>query len=138
MSIKQAAGFIEIPHTADWAVQVWAPQYCDLLVQAALALYSLTETRLASSPCFIHRLDEIEGDRESMLVAFLSELIYLSEMERKGFDQFSLDLSQGVLRGELEGGAILNQSREIKAVTYHELAIRETPTGLVTTIVFDV
>lgn len=138
MSKKQAAGFIEMPHTADWAVLVWATQYGELLVQAARAFYALTETRLVAAPRCTRRLDEIRGDPESMLVAFLSELIYLSEQDRLGFDRFELEVGQGVLMGVLEGAPIASQRKEIKAVTFHNLAIQKTSKGLQTTIVFDV
>ncbi len=138
MSKKQKAGFIELPHTADWAVEVWAAQYDELLVQAARAFYALAEIRLAAAPRCTRRLAEIRGDPESMLVAFLSELIYLSEQQRLGFDCFDLEVGQDVLKGVLEGAAIASQRREIKAVTFHNLAIQKTSEGLTVTIVFDV
>jgi SHS2 domain-containing protein len=38
----------------------------------------------------------------------------------------------------VEGAPIQTQSKEIKAVTYHNLEIRETSRGLEVSIVFDV
>jgi len=136
--METPAGFQEIAHTADWELYVWAADLNTLLEQAARGMYSLMAARLQSSPrqrrCFeIHYLDN-----ESLLVSFLAELLLLSELENLGFDTFDLQIESERLIADLSGAPIESIAKEIKAVTYHNLAIRNTASGLEANIVFDV
>ncbi len=131
-------GFTEIEHTADWALKVWAPDLSQLFVLAAQGMYWLTELSLLPEPRCERRI-ELEGvDAESLLVSFLSELLFFGETEALGFDEFEVDLQDTHLSARVRGGPIAEQKKEIKAVTYHNLVIEPTPRGVQTTIVFDV
>jgi SHS2 domain-containing protein len=134
----EPAGFTEMDHKADWAVKVWAPDFAGLLIESARAMFSLTELHLRPEPRKFRQINLSAADRESILVAFLSELIYLDEQESLGFDFFDLVVDGYNLSARIEGAAIISQSKEIKAVTYHNLAICETAGRLEVTIVFDV
>lgn len=132
------SGFTELEHTADWALRVWAGSLEDLLAQAARGMYSLMEVKLADGPRIQRRLVLEGSDLESLLVSFLSELLYVGEEERLAFDRYELHLSPGRLDAWLEGAEFTEQRKEIKAVTYHKLEVRQTQTGWEVTIVFDV
>jgi SHS2 domain-containing protein len=138
MAREGDAGFREIAHTADWELQVWAPNLSSLLEQAARGMYVLAGTRLKTGPRLDRKIDLQTPDRESLLVEFLAELIYLGEVEGLGFDTFDLALENEALHAQLSGAPVESQIKEIKAVTYHNLAIRETERGLEANIVFDV
>jgi len=132
------SGFREIAHTADWELQVWAPDLCTLLEQAARGMYELAGIRLKTGPRLDRKIDLQSVDRESLLVGFLAELLYLGEVEGLGFDTFDLSLENKALHAQLNGAPVESQTKEIKAVTYHNLAIRQTESGLEANIVFDV
>ncbi len=132
------SGFTEIAHTADWALNVWAPNLPLLFVQAAEGMYWLMETALQAGPR-AERVVELDGvDTESLLVAFLNELLYLGESEGLGFDQFDVTLAENHLRAAVQGAPIALLKKEIKAVTYHNLAVKHTGKLYTVTIVFDV
>lgn len=131
-------GFTEIEHTADWALKVWAPDLALLFAQAAEGMYWLMETRLAPDPR-VERVVEVEGsDAESRLVNFLSELLYLSESEGLGFDQYEVAFEKNRLQAVVRGAPVAVRKKEIKAVTFHNLAIRRSGEVYTVTIVFDV
>ena len=131
-------GFDEISHTADWSVRVWAEDLPSLFAESARAMNSLAGVETGSSPR-VKRVFESSGhDAESLLVAFLSELVYYQEQENLAFDQFELQVEGQRLKVEMEGGEIQSVDKAIKAVTYHGLKIEETERGLEATIVFDV
>jgi len=132
------SGFYEIEHTADWALKVWAPSAGDLLVQAARGMYTLMGITLKPGEREWREVAISATDLESLLVIFLSELLYLLELDRLGFDQFEVDIKEMDLNAHLVGAPVLTQSKEIKAVTYHNLKITEKVDGLEVTIVFDV
>lgn len=138
MTEQPEAGYREVEHTADWQLEVWAPDLPLLFAQAALGMYALSGTRLGPEPRVVREIDLQGQDPESLLVSFLTELLYLGESQGVGFDGFNLQLNGDHLFAKVEGAPIQAQSKEIKAVTYHNLEIREISRGLEVSIVFDV
>lgn len=131
-------GFEEVSHTADWSVRVWAPDLPSLFREAARAMNSLSGTVIGTGERVSKTL-EVEGpDVESLLVAFLSELVYYQEQENLTFDVFDLRIAGQWLKVAMEGAEIESVDKAIKAVTYHNLKIQRNAEGLETTIVFDV
>lgn len=131
-------GFEEIPHTADWALHVWADDLPGLLVESARGMYALCGAEFVDHPR-IKRTFEVEGiDGESLLVAFLSELVYYAEQEYAGFDEFEFSTKNDRLKVEMRGAPLNAVSKVIKAVTWHNLKIEKTARGLEVQIVFDV
>ncbi len=136
--MNTASGFQEIEHTADWALKVWAPDMKSLLQTAAQGMNALAEVQLEFHQPVTRSVELEAFDRESLLVTFLSELLYLQEQEWIAFDRFEISLDGYHLKATLTGGSIQSLKKEIKAVTYHELAVVETEIGLEVVVVFDV
>jgi SHS2 domain-containing protein len=131
--------FQEIDHTADWALRVWAPSLEALFVDAAAGMYALSGARPADAPPERRRIAVSAEDTESLLVAWLQELLYFTESEGVTFSQFQIEaLTPGTLRAEARGTAGARLDKAIKAVTYHNLKIEQTPRGFEVTLVFDV
>jgi len=134
----QAAGYREVEHTADWELRVWAPDLGGLLEQAAQGMYTLAGAHLKDGPRVARKLELPLRDPESLLVKFLTELLYYGEQEGLAFDQFELSLEGDLLHARLGGAPLARLNKEIKAVTYHNLAVVKTERGLEASIVFDV
>ena len=132
------AGFREVEHTADWELQVWAPDLNILFEQAARGMYVLCGARMLQSQPQKRTLDLEAADSEALLVGFLSELLYYYDRERLGFECFNLNIIDNHLHGEIEGSSIISIDKEIKAVTFHNLRIQQSIHGLEVNIVFDV
>ena len=131
-------GFEEVPHTADWAMKVWAEDLPALFAEAARGMNVLAGMQTTAGSRVSRTFTHKGGDKETHLVAFLSELIYLQEHENLGFDSFQIRLQGSSMRADMEGAQLVALAKPIKAVTFHDLRIRETPTGFETQIVFDV
>jgi SHS2 domain-containing protein len=131
-------GFDEIPHTADWSIRVWADDVEALLVESARGMYWLSGAEMAATPRVTKTLVTEEPDDESLLIAFLSELVYFTEQENLAFDVFDLSIKNGRLKVEMEGAPLKSISKTIKAVTWHNLEISKSARGLEVEIVFDV
>ena len=134
----QAAGYREVEHTADWELHVWAADLVTLLAQAARGMYALSDTRLAETPRLERGFELPFTDRESLLVDFLSELLFYGEDEHLAFDEYQLALDGTRLKAQVGGAPIQDQAKEVKAVTYHRMKVTETEGGLAVNIVFDV
>jgi SHS2 domain-containing protein len=140
--------FEEIEHTADWAIRVRGATLRDLFVNAAKAMYSLV-VDLSALPLTEQRTVEAEGvSIEGMLVKWLNELLYITEMEHLAFSRFHIealeepgDPAQGTfgrLVARVEGGPSGELRKYIKAATYYGLDVQRDAEGYVAEIVFDV
>lgn len=136
--MTEEAGYRELAHTADWELEVWAPDFPALLEQAGRGMNALSGLRLLESPRQQRWLVLSAQDEESLLVAFLEELLYLAEIEGLGFDTYTLSVVSLHLDARLEGAPMLSRDKEIKAVTYHRLRITRDNNFYRVRIVFDV
>ena len=135
-----SGGYEIVDHTADWALRVYGSNLTNLLRSAALGMSSLLVADLASSPLEVSRDLTLEAfDAETLLVDWLSELAYLAEEAQLVFREFHLwNVTSQRMTARIRGGRAPELQKHIKAVTYHELSIEQTDSGLTATIVFDV
>ncbi len=135
---KAAAGFREVEHAADWALQVWAPNLPALLEQAARGMIALAGIQMAESPVEEGDIELTFSDREQLLVKFLNEILYWIEQENLAFTEYKISLSDGELKAHVIGYPVRSIGKAIKAVTYHMLEVLQTNEGYEAYIVFDV
>ena len=131
--------FEEIEHTADRAFRVQGRSFAELLENAARAMSSLD--RLGpSGEASVVRAIEAEGiDRETLLVNWLNQILYLEQTLSEAYNRFRiLECSNHHLHARVDGRQSVERGTTIKAATFHDLAITQTPKGLEATIVFDV
>lgn len=116
-----------IDHTADIAIKAFGNSLPEAFGNAAYAMFNIISD--ASS---INTQQEFEvkleaPDMEQLLVDWLSELLYLSEVEETLFCEFEVRITgtklEGKARGEKIDLARHSFNTEIKAVTYHMLEI---------------
>lgn len=136
---KNKEGYLELRHTADWALSVWATDLAGLFVQAALGMYALMKVSAGSGRQLTREI-VIEGkDAEELLVSFLEELLYLAECHGEVYHSFELVFDEHSLQASMRGAPAGEPEKTIKAVTYHTLQIAANESGgLQTEIVFDV
>jgi len=130
--------FEEIQHTADWSLRVWAATLPELFAEAARGMTALAGARLAAAPRTSRTIEISSLDIEGLLVSFLSEILYLGEEEKLAFDEFKIQIVENRVSAEITGAAIRSIDKTIKAVTYHNLLIRQASRGYEVEIVFDV
>jgi SHS2 domain-containing protein len=136
--MEKTSGFHEIEHTADWQLEVWAPDLPGLFEQAARGMLSLMGAQIAPGERVEREIQLYASDAETLLVGFLEELLYLLESEDLAFDAFDIQTDGKLLNARLAGGGVEEMSKEIKAVTFHNLAIERSEEGLRVRVVFDV
>ena len=135
--------FEPIEHTADIGYRLRAPTLAELFAVAGRALFDAITELDSIQPKFARKIEAEAGDLEALLVAWLSELNYrcLTEFELYGeflIDEISATAVRGTARGEkIEATRHVIQT-EIKAVTYHELYVREVNGGWEAQVIFDV
>jgi len=123
-----------LEHTADVGFEAFGATREEAFANAARALFNLIVDLDA-----IETHDEvtlqIQGpDPESLLVNWLSELLYLHDAEDWLFRDFEIQHLQDDSMSALARGEKFRRSRHqakllVKAITYHQLALEESPQG---------
>ena len=137
-----ASGYRTIDHTADKAIEVWAPDLGTLILEAARGLIALLVEADELTPQRRIQIAVDAGEPELLLHDALAEILHLTEDE--GLMPLDVELLNTVAGGvTLEVGVVDMTAAAphalglLKAVTYHNLNIERTPTGLRTQVVFD-
>ena len=133
--------FQEIEHTADRAFRVTGRDLTALLENAARAMQALDKDEAGPTAERLETREiEVEGvDGESLLVNWLNEILYLEQAHHLVCEEFHIDdLKNHCLRARVETRECDRTYTHIKAVTFHNLKIRETSDGLEAEIVVDV
>ena len=144
--------FEEIPHTADWSFRAFGRDLRELFENAAFAIFSMQgsiDANAQPSAKEIAREVQVSGiDYESLLVNWLSELLYLQESNRETYQRFRVEEispnpletagSPTALRAIIFGQPARKIDKIIKAVTYHNLKIQKTHDGWEAVVVVDV
>ena len=136
------AGYRVIDHTADRAIEVFAPDLGSLITQAARGLIATVLDEHDLQPTSRREVGAAADEPEVLIHDVLTELLYLIE------DDELIPLAVELLRFEGDVVALavdVAPLREalpyvtglLKAVTYHGLEVRRTEAGLTTIVVFD-
>jgi len=142
-SMGEGRGFEIFPVTADKGIRAWGRDLAGLFVNAARGLWSLM---LEPGTVRRERMIPVEveaADRETLLVAWLNEMLYLYETREFVMADCAIrTLTDTALTGEMWGEP-LDRARHpmvghVKAVTYHLLQVRPTPQGWEGQVVVDV
>ncbi len=127
-----------LDHTADLALHIWGNDLADLFITAGQGLMSLITEPQRLTLAETRALELTAPDVETLLVDWLNELLYLSECHHFGFVGATFThFDETGLQAQLHGGPWPGYTSYVKAATFHNLAIRRTPTGYETEIVFD-
>ena len=116
-----------IDHTADIAIKAYGKTLAEAFGNAAFGMFDIIADISQFKPVGEFRVELEAPDLEQMLVDWLSELLYLSEVEDIIFCEFEVIIQdnelKGIARGEKYNPLKHELHTEIKAVTYHMLEI---------------
>lgn len=131
--------FEEVEHTADLALKVHGHSLEEIFANAACGLFSLMADLENLAPGVSREVRLEAPDRESLLVDWLNELLYLHEVEGEIYTRFEIEtLSSTALSATVWGIKMTASKLTVKAATFHDLEIREAEDGYLATVVFDV
>ena len=133
--------YIELPHTADIKIRVTSESLEGLFSETATAMMTILYGR--TGPGTIHRTISIGSDSpEELMIDFLSEVLYISEVDGLVFSSFSVSLAGNSLTATLTGEPFDPSKHrggaEIKGVSYSGLRILKEDDAYVLDILFDV
>jgi SHS2 domain-containing protein len=141
-------------HTADLGLRIRAADLDTLFAEAGMALFSAVVDDLSTVEPREKIELRLEGpDREYLLFDWLNELLYRYETTHMLFSKFDVKVVQppspatavaGVAAltatawGEKLDPARHLPGHEVKAITYHELKVIQTPDGWLAEVIVDI
>ena len=136
-----AARYETFEHGADIGIRGIGRSLEEAFAMAARAMFSLMVDDVESVPAS-ERVDiRAEGfDAESLLLAWLNQLLAEADIKGLVFSRFSVALSGWSLRGSAEGGDFSGREPgvEVKAATYSEAAVSRSGDVWIAQCVVDV
>jgi SHS2 domain-containing protein len=144
MAKKGSFRFLDDIAPADAAFEATGSDLGAVFAAAAQALFSIIIDIDLLEPRHTRRVSLDAESLEALLYAWLSELVYLKDVHRQLYCEFDVETSQEDgfhLEATISGDGVENHTgqtlTDVKAITYHELAIVQTPDGFKATVVVD-
>lgn len=133
--------FEELGHTAEIGMRVRAATPGRLFACAALAMFALIDAASAPESERVSQRVELHSlDMESLMVDWLSELVFLHETTGAIYDEIDIhQWSPQHLEATLCGRRAQQVPHmQIKAVTYHDLIVAATDDEWLAQVYFDI
>ena len=142
-SVSTVKPFEIIDHTADIGIIAYGADIKQVFANAALGLFNLMADLGNLKEDTKRQIELSAEDVEVLLVEWLNELIYISDVEHIIFKRFEInELSSTQLRATCFGEKIKpgqhRLKREIKAATYHMLRLNKENGSYKVQIIFDI
>ncbi len=135
--------YVHFDHTADIGIRVRASTLPQLVAPAGEGLYAVIGRLVGGDRAGSFPFDLAGEDAAVLLRDYLTELLFLLERDRRVVASvevltFTDQRLSGVAETRLLDDKRSTYYREVKAVTYHKLAIRTIPGGCEATIIVDI
>lgn len=140
-----------LPHTADIKIRVYGATLADLFKSAVIGMFQAIRPivpgcKIVNDMVVCKELPEhhditVESiDKEALLIDFLSEVLYLSDVHNEAYlDATIHTITNTTIKATVRGVKIKGfEVVEIKAVTYHDLVIKQINGIWQADIVFDI
>jgi SHS2 domain-containing protein len=133
--------FEEISHTADIKIRVRAPSLETLFSETLNAMMQIIFGTDRGG--YIHKeIRIVSSGNESLLADFLSEVLFISEVENLVFSDADIKINGFDLSAELTGEQFdplrHSSGSEVKGISYSGLEITNDTNGYMLDIIFDV
>lgn len=134
-------GFTEIDHSGDIGIEAWGEDLAEMLANATRGLLGLM-CRGGVEPVVEQRIDVSAVSAEDLLVEWLGEVITISAIRGELYATVEVErvgkwFAGGVLRGEKADPGKHDFRFDVKAATYHGVAVEKRGDGYRGRVIFD-
>jgi SHS2 domain-containing protein len=131
-----------LSHTGDLGMMVYGRDLPELFAHAAWAMFDLMSDATTIRPLQTTTVSVEANDLEDLLVRWLSELLYLYDTQRflsctSTFTTLEPRRLEATIQGEPFDPARHPIDTEIKAVTYHQIAVEQIDGRWHARVIFD-
>ena len=130
-------------HTADLGLRVRAPDLNSLFRDAAAGLFAMVVEEFPRTGPASRREFEIEGGRHDyLLLDWLNELLFVFDTERLLLGDFDVEVAPDGVRASALARPLDPRRdlmlHEVKAITYHGLAVTRSGHGWLAEVIVDI
>ncbi len=128
------AGYKILDHPADLGIEAWGATLAKAFEQAAQALLSIILDLETVQPTQTIEVRLDASDKEHLLVKWLSEILYLYDGQQFVSKHCAIEqFAPNHLKAAIKGATFSEQTHvtrlDVKAVTYHQIAVHEDERG---------
>ena len=132
-----------LEHTADVGLKIYGATLEELFANAGRGLMALAFESVSAEPRQRLSLHAEGADYEDLLVCWLSEILYFLDTEGWMFSDFVIQSVEqnkvvGEALGERSDPAQRARAVPVKAVTYHQVSVRQVTEGWEAVVYFDI
>ncbi len=135
--------FTILEHPADIGIEARGVTLANAFEQAATGLMSIIVELSSVGSGSVQTIELQAGDREQLLVKWLTEILYLYDGQQFVSKKFKIEvLTDTLLKATIQGEP-LNAERhqmllDVKAITYHQLSIEENDNNITLRVYLDI
>lgn len=135
--------YLEQIATADAAFEAYGESLSELFANAAAAMFNVMVPIELITPTQEREVTVMAENEEELLFGWLAELVYLKDVNGELYSEFDVNIDDAshtlsaTVRGEAIANHCENTHTDVKAVTYHRLAIVKDKDGYTSTVVLD-
>lgn len=116
-------------HQADIGIRGKGNTLAEAFEQAALAMFEIMVETKGINPSESQTVEVTANDQDELLIAWLSELLFLKDVEGKVFSRFNIESLNANMLSAKVYGEVIDVSRhklklEVKAATWTQLVIK--------------
>ncbi|MEK6645859.1 MAG: archease [Candidatus Firestonebacteria bacterium] len=120
-----------IDHIADIGIKVQGNSLKDIYENSAYALFDIISDIKSIQPLNRRKIIATGENKEYLLVSWLSELLYIFDTKKMLFSKFEIkNLTKSNISADIFGEPYVKGKHilkcEIKAITYHQLEIKQS------------
>ncbi|MBU4370032.1 archease [Patescibacteria group bacterium] len=127
-----------LEHTADLKIRAYGENLEKVFSNFLKAMVEVCQPEIDSSSLISRKIQIKAESLESLLIDFLSEIIYLMDVNKEIYTRAELMIKGNKLKGEIKGQKVKRFQTEIKAATWHDLKIEKKDNLWTATVLFDI
>jgi SHS2 domain-containing protein len=130
-----------LDHSADLKMRVFGNDLSEVFVNMALAVAKQQAPAQVSAKGAAEEIIIESSDLASLLVDWLSEILYCGEINKKVYTDFEItEFSENPpkIKAKIKGMPVGEKNIDIKAVTYHDLEIKKVNDHWEAVVIFDI
>jgi SHS2 domain-containing protein len=129
MNEEEQVRFDLVEHTADVAVRAYGKSLNEIFENAAFGMFNVMTDTSTVELVGEYTVEVESADLESLMVDWLSELLYLFDTKDVFLSDFNVEIEDHKLTASVRGETIDKEKHplksDVKAATYHMLEIDE-------------
>jgi len=130
-----------LDHPADLKIRAFGKSLPEVFVNMAMAIARKQSPSPAPAEEPGEEIVLESDDLSALLVDWLSEILYRSEINKKVYFDFEImEFSENPykIKARIKGAPVEAKNTDIKAVTYHDLEIKKIGDNWETIVIFDI